>query len=83
MNISISEWIKSTFGADEPDSYTLKIYDSSDSQNPIAEETIDADNYNSNYVSNKYSSKAPKYKHTFKKNDAGEYYWYSSEPYTE
>lgn len=83
MNISISEWIKSTFGADEPDSYTLKIYDSSDSQNPIAEETIDADNYNSNYVSNKYSPKAKKYKHTFKKNDAGEYYWYSSEPYTE
>lgn len=32
-------------------------------------------------IKSKYSDKMTKYIHTFKKNDKGDYYWYSTEPY--
>lgn len=67
---------------------SLSIYDSSDSKKVLEKETINRDetfDYEKfvDYINEKYSSKAKKYKHTFKKNDDGEYYWYSSEPYSE
>lgn len=66
--------------------YKFKLYDTSNNNSIILEETVNEteikDNIDS-YVEEHYSSKAKKYKHTFKKNDDGEYYWYSSEPYSE
>ncbi len=67
-------------------SVTFEIYDSSERKKTVAEEDIeDADKIEdkNEYISEKYSEKSKKYKHTFKKNDDGEYYWYSSEPLDE
>lgn len=64
---------------------TLSIYNSSDSKKALVEETINREekfDYEEwvDDIKEKYSSEFKKYKHTFKKNDNGEYYWYSSEP---
>lgn len=46
--------------------------------------TLDEDSLeNFGTISQKYDSKMKKYKHTFKKNENGSYYWYSTEPIEE
>lgn len=68
------------------ESENFEIYDSSERKKIVAEDEIEnRDNIDDidEYINKKFSTKAKKYKHTFKKNDDGEYYWYSSEPYNE
>lgn len=81
MNISKSGDIQA-----DDESETFEMYDSSERKKIVAEEYIEDANEiddKNEYISEKYSSKSKKYKHTFKKNDDGEYYWYSSEPYND
>lgn len=47
----------------------------------INELTLDKDiDQVTDYIINNYETKMKKYKHTFKKNEDGTYYWYSTEP---
>lgn len=74
--------------------HLFKVYDPANNDSLILTESVDDSDVSlstdgstgtfdntENYVKEHYLSKASKYKHTFKKNDDGEYYWYSSEPY--
>ena len=62
------------------------LYKASNSN--IELETIDLSNYTdedtlSKYIMKKHSNKMISFKHTFKKNSDGNYYWYSTEPLEE
>lgn len=48
--------------------------------NKLSKNEYYADKTDIESIKNKYSSEMKKYKHTFKKNDQGIYYWYSTEP---
>lgn len=79
-------WYSSEHSEDGSNSEILKVYNPANNDYIIKREVIseiDLLEKEDIYVKENYFSEAPKYKHTFKKNDAGEYYWYSSEPYTE
>lgn len=63
--------------------YSIEIYDTSDKKNMIYKENTDESilsiNVLNSYI-NKNLSKMKKYKHVFKKNTKGNYYWVSTEP---
>lgn len=61
----------------------VEIYDSSDKKNKLLDEQVDEnimEEKNLNKLISKCESQKKKYKHTFKKNDKGNYYWVSTEP---
>lgn len=59
---------------------TVKIYDSSDETNLIGEENEFLPKEDLNKRMDKYYDKLNTYKHTFKKDSNGNYYWISTEP---
>lgn len=78
----------------EQNKHLFKVYDSSNDDNLILTDSVNDSEVSvstdgstgtfdntDNYVKEHYWTKAPKYKHTFKKNNDGKYYWFSSEPY--
>lgn len=61
----------------EDDHYVL--YTNSDMTTKLTEDNVDWFESNDNILS-KYENRMKRYKHTFKKNTNGTYYWYSTEP---
>ena len=58
--------------------YKMKVYLKSRFQNDIIKEEINNPNL-MNSISNEILEQGAVYKHTFKKDSTGNYYWYSSE----
>ncbi len=62
----------------DTDKYKMKVYLKSRFQNDIIKEEINNPNL-MNSISNEILEQGAVYKHTFKKDSTGNYYWYSSE----
>lgn len=77
---------KFVFIVEEPQNTKYSIYTNCEQKNKVEEidmETAGKIDDVEKYVLEKYSDKMTTYKHTFKKDENGNYYWYSTEPVEE